>query len=152
MPPRKGARYRTDQKELIAQGKKRCPRCDSVLPLDRFHVSRRASTGYESHCKDCKSVAGNADVLQRMNAARFLRRYGITLEQRDQLLTEQGGVCAICKRDLVRPCLDHDHVTGAVRGILCSQCNTLIGMSRDDAAILRSAISYLEAQSGKNIR
>ena len=152
MPPRKGARYRTDQKTLIAAGQKYCPKCDQVLPLDRFSRNKSTANGYESHCRSCRSRAGNRVALDRMNETRFLRRYGITVEQRDALLRDQGGKCAICKRPLTRPCLDHDHATGRARGLLCQQCNTLIGMSRDTVAILQAAISYLEEHRGQNLR
>lgn len=152
MPPKKGAKYRTDQKLLIEQGLKDCPGCDTVRPLERFHRNRGRSNGYESHCKDCRSRAGSRNELDRMNAARFLRRYGITVQQRDEMLDRQQGLCAICSKALIRPCLDHCHASGTVRGILCQQCNTLIGMCRDDPAVLRSAIAYLEAHGGENIR
>ena len=61
------------------------------------------------------------------------------------LLTKQDGRCAICgvrpKRKLH---IDHCHSTGRFRGLLCSSCNTGIGLLRDSPAILRSAINYLE--------
>jgi len=62
------------------------------------------------------------------------------------MLLAQGGTCAICsasdwgKRG---PMVDHDHLTGRVRGILCGRCNTALGMLKDSAGLLRSAIWYL---------
>jgi hypothetical protein len=64
-------------------------------------------------------------------------------------LVRQGGVCAICKADpatLSRMlAVDHDHVTGAFRGLLCINCNTGLGKFGDDPALLRAAAEYLEA-------
>lgn len=76
-------------------------------------------------------------------------RYGITREQYEALLEQQGHACAICKTPdeglwwgfFV---VDHDHDTGVVRGLLCSPCNGLLGGARDRIDVLRSAITYLE--------
>lgn len=83
-----------------------------------------------------------------MKCRELQRAYGITYDQYQLQLERQGGVCAICKeperitgRTLA---VDHCHETGAVRGLLCAMCNTGIGKLRDDPAIVRSALSYLE--------
>lgn len=84
----------------------------------------------------------SAQVIRRMRE----REYGITHDEYVALLEEQGGVCAICgdggegSRSLS---VDHDHVTGAVRGLLCNRCNPMLGYARDNIAVLRSAIMYL---------
>ena len=64
----------------------------------------------------------------RMRRNHFKRAYGITLEQRDQMVTNQAGRCAICT-DLFTGVVhvDHDHKTGALRGILCPTCNQQLG-------------------------
>jgi len=64
------------------------------------------------------------------------------------MLAHQGGVCAICKRkpDKGKPlCVDHCHVTGMVRGLLCHKCNMVLAFGNDDPDILRAAIAYLRA-------
>lgn len=76
----------------------------------------------------------------------LVRTYGITVEEYENLLKEQNGVCAICanppgKRRLA---VDHDHETGLVRGLLCSPCNTGIGLLKN-VDNLTVAISYLES-------
>jgi hypothetical protein len=71
-------------------------------------------------------------------------RYGLTGEDFNRMLAVQGGRCAICA--LAAPLLhvDHNHATGAVRALLCRECNVGLGKFRDDPVLLRSAAAYLE--------
>jgi hypothetical protein len=74
--------------------------------------------------------------------------YGLTLEDYDAMLEAQGGVCAICGGGPIGGrekylCVDHDHETGKVRGLLCGHCNTGIGKLKHDSSILAAAIEYL---------
>jgi hypothetical protein len=71
-------------------------------------------------------------------------KYGLTLEQYEQLSDEQRGRCGVCgtKAKLV---VDHDHTTGKVRALLCGPCNQGLGQFRDNCDLLRRAASYLEA-------
>jgi hypothetical protein len=55
----------------------------------------------------------------------------------------QGNCCAICFRELAKPCLDHDHKTGRWRGALCMNCNRFLGYAHDNTGTLRKAIEYL---------
>ncbi len=79
-------------------------------------------------------------------------KYGITVDQYDQLLAEQGGGCAIC--GVAGPeaarwgvlVVDHDHETGKVRGLLCSNCNCAIGLLGDSPELLTKAAGYLSAE------
>jgi hypothetical protein len=79
-------------------------------------------------------------------------QYGLTLEERDALFEEQGRVCAVCGSDEPGSKhdwhVDHCHVTGAVRGILCHHCNTALGNFKDDPAILLAAVDYLRKHNG----
>ena len=70
-------------------------------------------------------------------------RYGIGADDFDRLVEEQGGVCAICGRPEPEHG-DHSHATGAVRGILCFNCNGGLGQFRDSVDALRDAVAYLE--------
>jgi len=80
---------------------------------------------------------------------RLLREFEITKAQRDQLLKEQGGGCAICDRKdgegFNRLNVDHCRQTGKVRGLLCGTCNRGIGSLRDDPVLLRKALEYLKS-------
>lgn len=137
---------------------KRCTCCGETKPVDDFY---RASANPESvryryraqPCKRCtKGVRKrwrdeNADVLLGRQIGYNIRaRYGVDLEDYETHLAAQGGGCAICgtppgKR---RHHIDHDHQTGAIRGILCNRCNTGIGLLGEDIALMERAAAYLE--------
>ena len=77
------------------------------------------------------------------------RRYGITSEDYDRMLKEQGGCCKICGSD--EPMhrtkyftVDHCHETGKVRGLLCHPCNVMLGQAQDNINTLEKAIDYLK--------
>ncbi len=72
------------------------------------------------------------------------RRYGITAGDADAMLAAQDGLCAIC-RAAPAAHVDHDHETGAVRALLCFNCNGGLGQFKDDPAVLRAAADYVEA-------
>jgi hypothetical protein len=71
------------------------------------------------------------------------RKYGLTLEDFDRMLADQGGGCAICGKNDVDN-VDHDHSTGSVRGILCFRCNAAIGQLDDEPERARDLAAYLE--------
>lgn len=79
---------------------------------------------------------------------RGLEKYGLTQASFAQLLEEQGGCCACCgatqaNKKWSRLCIDHDHVTGKVRGLLCGNCNAGIGLFSNDPDALERAADYL---------
>lgn len=78
-----------------------------------------------------------------------IRNYGIDVADYDRMLEEQGGGCYICGKKPEKRALDidHDHKTGKVRGLLCSNHNRGIGLLEDDISLLAKAIQYLARQS-----
>lgn len=80
---------------------------------------------------------------------RLMANYGLTLAGRDAMFAAQGKCCAVCRspENIVKKWhIDHDHLSGMVRGILCHNCNVGLGHFRDDAKLLSAAIDYLEKQ------
>lgn len=82
---------------------------------------------------------------------RLRKEYGLEEKDYEEMLTVQGNCCAICgdkfeddKMNKKDPCIDHDHVTKKLRGILCRSCNLLLGYAKDSREILAKAISYLK--------
>lgn len=122
---------------------------------DERHVKLRAQkrADYERHREKRLAqmkAARQADPVKAKDT--FLRKtYGITLAERDAMWAAQGGVCAICHQ---KPTggrgdgiyVDHDHETNKIRGLLCGQCNCLLGYARDNVLTLESAIRYLQEQ------
>jgi hypothetical protein len=159
--PRPGVPMSEDQKAKIrataqARGRtptKRCPKCRGVKDRSEFGV--RSNGHSRAECRSCELAKTkawqkqNPDKVRAYNRRTTLRRYfGITEEQYDALLAEQGGVCVICgeaettKNGFLY--VDHCHATGRIRGLLCGLCNTGLGMFRDNPDLLRLAITYLE--------
>lgn len=90
--------------------------------------------------------------LQKMSVY-GLKKFGLSWSEYCKLLAKQKGGCAICKskipgsrkgKTFKRFVVDHDHQTGTVRGLLCSKCNTSIGMLNDDINLLQAACRYLK--------
>src|SRR5436190_13017039 len=84
---------------------------------------------------------------RRERASHLRRKFGLSLEQYDQLLANQGGVCAICgdpPEEDASLHIDHDHETGSVRALLCVRCNNALGQLEEDADLVRAAASYLD--------
>ena len=82
----------------------------------------------------------------------FKRKYGITLLQYNYMLDAQNNKCAICNKEetallkgvVRRLAIDHCHITGKVRGLLCDKCNHLLGLVNDSCSLLENAINYLK--------
>mgnify|MGYP001570388182 CR=1 FL=1 len=91
--------------------------------------------------------------LKKILAQQLYRRYGITAEAYKALLAAQGGRCAICRNlpGRKRLAVDHCHDTEQVRGLLCFNCNVLLGCSRDNVEVLQAAIAYLNQRGLPNV-
>lgn len=100
--------------------------------LHKDEIKKRAKERYEKNRND-------------------LTKYGITLEEYNNLLITQKNECKICHKHITQSKyafdVDHEHSTGIIRGLLCRQCNTALGLFKEDTEILLNAIIYL---GGKN--
>lgn len=97
-----------------------------------------------------KREAARANPLA--SRKRHLRKYyDITPEIYDDMLREQDGVCGICRSDNNGRvlCVDHNHETGEIRGLLCGNCNVGIGRLKDSAVLVESALRYLQKYDGE---
>ncbi|QBP05826.1 hypothetical protein [Synechococcus phage S-B28] len=144
---------------------KTCSKCKEDKSKDYFYKDKRVTDGLSARCKACvKEVAAtsyfkNKKIISKKNKSSYspqqerekklLRTYGISLEVYDHMLSEQGYVCKICgsndpKHNSNNFVVDHCHETGVVRGLLCSECNLMLGKARDSVTILQNAINYLQ--------
>lgn len=135
------------------EGRKQCRDCQEWLPESDFNRRKSRPDGLQDYCREC--VAKRRDSSQ--NRDWWLRhKYGISLEQYEQILVQQDGRCGACGTDDSKPrksfAVDHDHSCcpgkracgNCVRGLLCSTCNSGLGFFNDDPARLQSAIDYLQ--------
>jgi hypothetical protein len=139
-------RYRSRPRGVdVPAGSKWCPDCGAVKPEREFARSRASSTGVASYCLPCHNERGKRSIKKRGGSRTYhlTRRYGITAEEADAMLAEQGGVCAICKAAPAAH-VDHDHATGAVRALLCFNCNGGLGQFKDDPHLLHAAAYYVQ--------
>ena len=129
-----------------------CTKCKVEKPLDSFGSNRRTKDGLQHYCKECRSALKKKGYCPDKEADQQLKRkYGITLEDYDRLLENQEGCCSICGTDEPgggkgRFHVDHNHITGKVRGLLCNSCNTGLGRFKDSPEVLLKAAAYLLEQ------
>jgi|SRR5690348_1346371 len=96
-------------------------------------------------CKPCGELHNRLYAKRQRKVNRLKAVYGLSPEIYADMLEAQKGKCAICKQapKVGGLHIDHDHTTGAIRGLLCSGCNKALGYFRDDPAIIENAARYL---------
>lgn len=137
---------------------KQCTVCNKTKSIQDFSKCYRIKSGYRSNCKFCYNNKKKLERKQRYKSNPNLRRkehlrkkYGMSWEDYKKMWIEQEGCCAICKTYQLELksilCVDHNHTTNQVRGLLCHSCNHGIGKFRDKISLLQSAIDYLKKNS-----
>lgn len=139
---------------------KQCCTCKNSKPLTDFGKNKSTKDGLNKRCKTCHNSSSsryyelNTSKHRALVNANNVRLYwpdlskDEALKQYETLVLSQNNQCAICKIDLSqfekRPHIDHNHKTGQVRGLLCSNCNRGLGYLKDSMDVLQSAIEYLK--------
>jgi hypothetical protein len=165
--------------------KRICTGCNQEKPLDSDHFTKDKydKSGFTYRCKICRNETSRkwnlknpdkvkeANLLNRDKRKKFYsspegivcsrkahlkRMYGITLDDFNKMLKNQGGKCAICRGTETRDkhkvmAVDHDHKTGKVRALLCFKCNSALGNFNDDPELLKKALKYLKNYESDNI-
>lgn len=149
----------------ILEKTRACRDCLLEKSLDEFHASKNGTFGKASYCKMCMNIRTriwretNREKMQEVARIsyfnRTLEKYNLTQDEYRDLLSSQKGLCAICyqpptekRYQTSRPlCIDHDHKTGQVRGLLCGSCNRALGGFKDNPSVLESAKQYLTRYS-----
>jgi hypothetical protein len=147
-----------------------CPRCKQMKKSSEFFKANNTGDGLAGYCKDCtaeytKDRLKPGDHYQKYGrkwyqenkdyelSRALVKSYGITLDDKRQMLIQQGGKCAICGNKLSAygrgSAVDHCHDTGNIRGVLCANCNKGLGCFKDDVSRLANAIQYLEATNDR---
>jgi Recombination endonuclease VII. len=156
------------------KARKKCTQCGRTKPFSAFSPQQTAKCGRRSACKACTNakaakrrakdpvlradlyrrkaawIRANPDKMYRQTRrGRLKRLYRMTPEQYDAMLLNQQFRCAACKVSFstIPPrhiCVDHNHTTGKVRGIICRWCNSIAGHSKDSPTRCRAVAAYLE--------
>jgi hypothetical protein len=113
---------------------------DRQYHLENKEKHNKSSIDYYNNHKE-KAIKRSRKHYLKVN-------YGITTEQYNQMFELQEGKCLICGKhqsELDRPlCVDHNHETEKVRGLICNFCNLILGFANDDIIILENAIKYIK--------
>jgi hypothetical protein len=136
----------------VPAGHKWCPDCGLVKPFDEFPRTAASRTGRATYCLPCHNLRGKVsrDKVGGSRTYHLTRRYGISAAEADLMLDAQSGLCAIC-RSAPAAHVDHDHTTGAVRQLLCFNCNGGLGQFKDDSTVLRTAADYVERHRADDV-
>ena len=131
-----------------------CKLCGIEKELDQFYTAKGKPI---ARCKPC--FRANAWQDKEKKASReFFKKYGITYDEYDKMLAAQNGVCCICLKDDPKGrwksssrgfCVDHDHSTGIIRGLLCNTCNQGLGNYYDSSELLRRAADYKDLHDSR---
>jgi hypothetical protein len=123
------------------------------MPLTPAEYQRRYKEKHPERVKDSLKKWRDSNVDKRREYKLQTRR-GISIADYDVLFAKQGGLCAICFTSDPSPqdhfCVDHCHETGAIRGLLCRNCNLTLGHARDNEQFLFNAITYLMEKGSSN--
>lgn len=133
--------------------RKLCVHCGKATPEEGKTCRKcrlRSKTWHAEHRERSKELKRSANGTEKAKSsvrnARYKRLYGISLEQYEEMLRLQGGVCAICKTHskTTRLAVDHCHMTLKVRGLLCGFCNRGIGFFEGRPAAMMTGAIYLK--------
>jgi hypothetical protein len=138
---------------MLYEGQKRCSKCKEDKLLEEFHKNKYNKEGYHHYCKSCNSTEKKTKYLNspeyrtKKKQSNLKASYNLIQDEYDKMLDSQNNKCAICRNNFESESttfVDHDHLTGLVRGLLCPNCNTALGLFHDNINTLKSAILYLE--------
>ena len=118
----------------VPENQKYCISCKIIKLKKAFSIERRNKDGRRTYCKSC-------------TAQKYFRGQLVNEVEFQEMMNQQKGVCAICGIDFgdlpKRACVDHDHKTNKVRGLLCTYCNSGLGHFKDSVKFLQRARHYL---------
>lgn len=142
-----GMTYDAMRKAVTDEGR-HCTLCGEFKPWSDYPKNKRGFRGHNGQCKKCwSSYVAEWNQLDHAKAARkrqiVRRTYGPDgLAAHDRLLA--GAGCDVCGRRTRRMAIDHCHDTERVRGLLCKDCNLILGWVNDDPVRLRALADYVE--------
>ncbi len=137
-----------------------CSCCKKELSIVEFFARSKTDSRLKSACKQCsreraKRYWRSKPLPKEVQREKNLKRnFNLSIDDYNSKLKEQKFLCAICslpKQEGAKEfAVDHDHLTGKIRGLLCRSCNTGLGLFKDSQNNLKSAINYLEKYNGNS--
>lgn len=141
---------------------KQCTKCNQIKLSSDFHKLSKDTKKRRSICKSCHnktyrdSYRKNPEKYRNYTSSRSyrpelkrkanLKTFGLTIQEYEEMLQQQESVCAICSEVCSsgkRLAVDHCHLTGKVRQLLCRRCNQSMGKFNDDPVLLQKVVDYL---------
>ncbi len=158
---RRSQQLRVEKFGYVKVSSKVCSTCKASFPATEFNKKPGTPDGLQPMCKGCKKVWNREQRLKKLveNPGREIdahlrKTYKISFEDYLEMERRQDSKCAVCgttdsgtyrglNNTKSRFCIDHDHVTGKIRGLLCLNCNTGIGRLGDNLEGVEAAAAYL---------
>jgi len=141
---------------------KECTKCKELKLESEFYKVGKTNPKPRTICKTCyaetfrinykknperyRGYTNNKPYRPELKRKANLKTFGLTIAEYDQMLVAQNNVCAICNNTCSsgkRLAVDHCHITGKIRGLLCRRCNQSIGKFNDDPVLIQKAVNYL---------
>ena len=132
---------------------KTCTICGEVKSIDNFSIINKEKNYRQGECRQCKNKhqtdkrQGTMQETKRTKKKRLKSKYNLSIEQYSEMIILQDSKCKICNNHIddnkSKVCVDHNHTTGKVRGLLCNHCNSMLGFAKDNIETLKEAIVYL---------
>jgi hypothetical protein len=152
---------------------KQCSKCKEVKSTSEFYKNKQQKSGLHPCCKKCfllqckkyynkkkekckeqkrqyslKYIRKNKE---KVNNYRLIYNYGIDVTGYNQLFFEQNGRCAICKKHQSelnkKLSVDHNHILGKIRGLLCPRCNHALGLLDENIETIKELLNYVQKYS-----
>lgn len=136
-----------------------CISCKTIRPKSEFYRFPQHVDGLRHTCIPCMKAYDKKRYKKKSKQShinQLMKWYGLSLEDYEKMYSDRKGKCDICgihkpprnykygAKPHMSICVDHNHKTGKVRGLLCFQCNFALGNFKDDIELVRSAVRYLE--------
>lgn len=150
---------RKTRRDVESLTEKKCPTCNEIKNLDEFHNAANSWDGKQPLCKPCNiskvqnwqqenpekyEILWRKSLENRDNFERRAKKHGLTVDELTVMYEQSKGLCDICGNPPAKwLVIDHCHTSQTVRGLLCGNCNTALGLLKDNIQSLENAIQYL---------
>lgn len=135
---------------------KKCKICEQLKSLEDFYSHDSALMGVRPECKKCSLIKMKSWYRQNtynVRSSKLRSKFGISRAEYEEMAKNQNYRCLICSKhqsELKRGlAVDHCHISGQIRGLLCNRCNRGIGMLNDDTNTIENALAYIKLHDKK---